>query len=132
MTELKFGRYEVEAEIGQGAMGKIYLALDPLSDRKVAIKTLKDDIVAQDKTGEYVKRFQREARAAGGLSHPNIIKVFDVGENYYVMEYLEGKDLLTLLHEKGTFTLDETLSIVAPIADALAYAHERGVYHRDV
>ena len=132
MTELKFGRYEVEAEIGQGAMGKVYRALDPLSDRKVAIKTLKDDIVAQDKTGECVKRFQREARAAGGLSHPNIIKVFDVGENYYVMEYLEGKDLLTLLHEKGTFTLDETLSIVAPIADALAYAHERGVYHRDV
>ncbi len=132
MTELKFGRYEVEAEIGQGAMGKVYRALDPLSDRKVAINTLKDDIVAQDKTGECVKRFQREARAAGGLSHPNIIKVFDVGENYYVMEYLEGKDLLTLLHEKGTFTLDETLSIVAPIADALAYAHERGVYHRDV
>ena len=132
MTELKFGRYEVEAEIGQGAMGKVYRALDPLSDRKVAIKTLKDDIVAQDKTGEYVKRFQREARAAGGLSHPNIIKVFDVGENYYVMEYLEGIDLLTLLHEKGTFTLDETLSIVAPIADALAYSHERGVYHRDV
>ena len=132
MTELKFGRYEVEAEIGQGAMGKVYRALDPLSDRKVAIKTLKDDIVAQDKTGECVKRFQREARAAGGLSHPNIIKVFDVGENYYVMEYLEGKDLLTLLHEKGTFTLDETLSIMAPIADALAYAHERGVYHRDV
>ena len=132
MTELKFGRYEVEAEIGQGAMGKVYRALDPLSDRKVAIKTLKDDIVAQDKTGECVKRFQREARAAGGLSHPNIIKVFDVGENYYVMEYLEGIDLLTLLHEKGTFTLDETLSIVAPIADALAYSHERGVYHRDV
>ena len=113
-------------------MGKVYRALDLLSDRKVAIKTLKDDIVAQDKTGECVKRFQREARAAGGLSHPNIIKVFDVGENYYVMEYLEGKDLLTLLHEKGTFTLDETLSIVAPIADALAYAHERGVYHRNV
>ncbi len=115
-----------------GRLGKVYRALDLLTDRKVAIKTLKDDIVAQDKTGESVKRFQREARAAGGLSHPNIIKVYDVGENYYVMEYLEGKDLLTLLHEKGTFTLDETLSIVAPIADALAYAHERGVYHRDI
>ena len=132
MKKLKFGRYEVEAEIGQGAMGKVYRALDPLSDRKVAIKTLKDDIVEQDKTGDYVKRFQREARAAGGLTHPNIIKVFDVGENYYVMEYLEGKDLLTLLSEKGTFTLEETLSIVAPIADALAYAHQRGVYHRDI
>ena len=132
MTVLKFGRYEVEAEIGQGAMGIVYRARDPLSDRRVAIKKLKDDIVAQDKTGEYVKRFQREARAAGGLSHPNIIKVFDVGENYYVMEYLEGQDLLTLLSEKVTFTLDETLSIVAPIADALAYAHERGVYHRDI
>ena len=132
MSEKKFGRYEVEAEIGQGAMGKVYRAFDPLTQRQVAIKVLKEEIIAQDESGEYVKRFQREARAAGGLSHPNIITVFDVGENYFVMEYLEGKNLLNLISEKGTFTLDETLQIVSPIADALAYAHTKGVYHRDI
>jgi serine/threonine-protein kinase len=130
--KLKFGRYEVESELGQGAMGKVYKAFDPLTQRAVAIKALKDEILAQDENGEYQKRFQREARAAGGLSHPNIITVFDVGDNYFVMEYLEGKNLLNLIAEKGKLTLDETLSIVSPIADALAYAHSKGVFHRDI
>ncbi len=130
--KLKFGRYEVESELGQGAMGKVYKAFDPLTQRAVAIKALKDEILAQDENGEYQKRFQREARAAGGLSHPNIITVFDVGDNYFVMEYLEGKNLLKLIAEKGCLTLDETLTIVSPIADALAYAHGKGVFHRDI
>ena len=130
--QLKFGRYEVESELGQGAMGKVYKAFDPLTQRRVAIKALKDEILAQDESGEYQKRFQREARAAGGLSHPNIITVFDVGENYFVMEYLEGTDLLRLMAEKGQLSLSETLSIVSPVADALAYAHGRGVFHRDI
>ena len=71
--QLKFGRYEVESELGQGAMGKVYKAFDPLTQRPVAIKALKHEILAQDESGEYQKRFQREARAAGGLSHPHII-----------------------------------------------------------
>ena len=95
-------------------------------------KALKQEILAQDESGEYQKRFQREARAAGGLSHPHIITIFDVGENYFVMEYLEGTDLLNLMAEKGPLSLDETLSIVSPVADALAYAHGRGVFHRDI
>ena len=130
--QLKFGRYEVESELGQGAMGKVYKAFDPLTQRPVAIKALKHEILAQDESGEYQKRFQREARAAGGLSHPHIITIFDVGENYFVMEYLEATNLLNLMAEKGQLSLDETLSIVSPIADALAYAHGRGVFHRDI
>ena len=130
--KLKFGRYEVESELGQGAMGKVYKAFDPLTQRPVAIKALKDEILAQDESGEYQKRFQREARAAGGLSHPNIITIFDVGDNYFVMEYLEGTNLLNLMAEKGQLSLDETLSIVSPLADALAYAHGKGIFHRDI
>jgi serine/threonine-protein kinase len=132
MPQQKFGRYEVVAEIGQGAMGRVYKGFDPLTQRHVAIKAIKDEILAQDEKGEYVKRFQREARAAGGLSHPNIITIFDVGENYFVMEYLEGKNLLSILAERGPLSLEETLQIVSPVAGALVYAHSRGVYHRDI
>ncbi len=132
MSVTKFGRYEVQEEIGRGAMGKVYRAYDPFTQRVVAIKALKDDIISQDDSGEYRKRFQREARAAGGLSHPNIITIFDVGENYFVMEFLEGKSLLEILAEKGPMPLEEALPYVAPIADALAYAHGKGVYHRDI
>ena len=130
--KLKFGRYEVESELGQGAMGTVYKAFDPLTQRPVAIKALKREILAQDESGEYQKRFQREARAAGGLSHPNIITIFDVGDNYFVMEYLEGTNLLNFMAEKGQLSLDETLSIVSPLADALAYAHGKGIFHRDI
>jgi serine/threonine-protein kinase len=132
MPQQKFGRYEVVAEIGQGAMGRVYKGFDPLTQRHVAIKAIKDEILAQDEKGDYVKRFQREARAAGGLSHPNIITIFDVGENYFVMEYLEGKNLLAILAERGPLSLEETLEIVSPVAGALAYAHSKGVYHRDI
>lgn len=132
MPIAKFGRYEVVAEIGQGAMGKVYRGFDPLTQRAVAIKAIREEVLEQDETGEYLKRFQREARAAGGLSHPNIVTVFDVGERYFVMEYLEGPNLLARLAERGRLTLEETLDIVSPVADALAYAHSKGVYHRDI
>ena len=132
MPEKKFGRYEVLGEIGQGAMGMVYKALDPLVGREVAVKAIKADVLAQDETGEYGKRFQRESRAVGQLSHPNIVTIFDVGENFFVMEYLEGKSLLALLAERGSLPLDETLELVTPIADALQYAHALGIFHRDV
>ncbi|HXV65290.1 MAG TPA: TonB family protein [Vicinamibacteria bacterium] len=132
MTPHQFGRYEVQGEIGQGAMGRVYKAFDPLANRTVAIKAIKDEILAQDESGEYLKRFQREARAAGGLSHPNIITIFDVGENYFVMEYLDGKSLLSVISERGALSLEETLQIVSPVADALEYAHRKGVFHRDI
>ncbi|HSF15199.1 MAG TPA: TonB family protein [Vicinamibacteria bacterium] len=132
MTPHEFGRYEVQGEIGQGAMGRVYKAFDPLANRTVAIKAIKDEILAQDESGEYLKRFQREARAAGGLSHPNIITIFDVGENYFVMEYLDGRSLLSAISERGPLSLEETLQIVSPVADALEYAHRKGVFHRDI
>ncbi len=127
-----FGRYEILGEIGQGAMGTVYKARDPLVGRVVAVKAIKADVLAQDETGEYQKRFQRESRAVGQLSHPNIVTIFDVGENFFVMEYLEGKSLLALLAERGSLSLDETMEVVSPIADALQYAHELGIFHRDV
>ncbi len=132
MKPLKYGRYEVDAEIGQGAMGKVYKAHDPMVERSVAIKAIKEEILTQDRSGEYLRRFQREARAAGGLSHPNILTIYDVGENYFVMEYLEGKNLLELISQKGRLTLAEVNTIISPIVDALEYAHRRGVYHRDI
>ncbi len=132
MKPLKYGRYEVDAEIGQGAMGKVYKAHDPMVERSVAIKAIKEEILTQDRSGEYLRRFQREARAAGGLSHPNILTIYDVGENYFVMEYLEGKNLLELITQKGRLTLAEVNTIISPIVDALEYAHRRGVYHRDI
>ncbi|HSF14848.1 MAG TPA: TonB family protein [Vicinamibacteria bacterium] len=132
MEELRFGRYEVRSMIGQGAMGKVYGAYDPRTKRPVAVKVIKDEILSQDENGDFLRRFQREARAAGSLSHPNIITVFDVGENYFVMEYLEGETLSSLLAKRGPLSLDETLQIVTPIADALAFAHGRGICHRDI
>ena len=128
----KFGRYEILGEIGRGAMGLVYKARDPLVDRIVAVKAIKADVLAQDETGEYRKRFQRESRAVGQLSHPHIVTIFDVGDNFFVMEYLEGKSLLALLAERDSLSLDETLELVSPVADALQYAHRQGIFHRDV
>ena len=127
-----FGRYEVEAEIGRGAMGRVYRARDPLAQRHVAVKVIRDELLAEDQPGEALKRFQREARAAGGLSHPNIVRIYDVAENYFVMELLEGRSLQDILNEHGKLSLEDTLAIVEPLADALHYAHGRGVYHRDI
>jgi serine/threonine-protein kinase len=115
----KFGRYEVDAEIGQGAMGKVYKAHDPMVERTVAIKAIKHEVLEQDRSGDYLRRFQREARAAGGLSHPNILTIYDVGEDYFVMEYLEGKNLLELITQKGRLTLPEVNTIISPIVDDL-------------
>jgi serine/threonine-protein kinase len=132
MIPEKLGRYEIQAEIGQGAMGHVYRALDPLFHRIVAIKSIKPEYISQDPTGDYQARFQREAQAMGGLSHPNIVSVYDVGESYFVMEYLEGITLLTLLAQRERLPLGETLPIISPVADALDYAHRRGIIHRDI
>jgi serine/threonine-protein kinase len=132
MIPEKLGRYEIQAEIGQGAMGRVYRAFDPAVGRVVAIKAIKSEVLAQDPSGDYLKRFHREAQAVGGLTHPGIVSIFDVGENYFVMEYLEGTSLLTLLAGRGRFPLNEVLPIISPIADALDYAHRRGVIHRDI
>jgi serine/threonine-protein kinase len=131
----KLGRFEVLAEIGRGAMGIVYKAKDPMLERVVAIKTIN---MAMDRDGAemYEKRFYQEARAAGGLNHPNIVTVYDIGktdtECYMAMEYIEGAELRTLLTPGKPLPVDRALTIAAQVAEGLAYAHERGVVHRDI
>lgn len=131
---VNIGRYDVLAEIGRGAMGVVYRAFDPLLDRTVAIKTI-NMALDQDELEFYEKRFMIEARAAGGLNHPNIVTIHDIGRcgelAYMAMEYLDGRELKDLIN-RGELTLDRALELAAQIADGLAYAHERGVIHRDV
>jgi serine/threonine-protein kinase len=128
----KFGRYEVQGVVGEGSMGRVYRAFDPLAQRVVAIKTLKSEYLTSDTGPEYLKRFRREAQAAGALSHPHIVTIFDVGEDFFVMELLEGTTLQGVLRERGRLELAEALKILAPVADALDYAHSRGTIHRDI
>ena len=131
----QLGRYEVVGELGQGAMGVVYKAKDPLIDRVVAIKTINLSL-AQEEKEEYEGRFYQEAKAAGRLSHPNIVTIYDVGKSgdiaYIAMEFLEGRELRDILNEGESIPLDQVLSIVAQIAQGLAYAHDKGVVHRDV
>lgn len=129
------GRYEVIGELGQGAMGIVYKAKDPLIDRVVAIKTI-NLTQALEEREEYEARFYQEARAAGRLSHHNIVTIYDVGKSgdvaYIAMEFLEGRELRDVLNEKSMLPLGQVLDIVAQVAQGLAYAHEHGIIHRDV
>jgi eukaryotic-like serine/threonine-protein kinase len=127
-----FGRYEVQEEIGDGAMGRVYRCLDPLMRRTVAVKTVKSEYLTRDTAEEYLRRFRREAQAAGQLAHPNIVSIFDVGEDYFVMEYLEGATLQRILNVRRKLHLDEALALLAPMAEALDYAHRARIVHRDV
>jgi TonB family protein len=128
----KFGRYQVEDILGVGAMGRVYRGFDPLVRRAVAIKTFKADDHDPKAAAESLKRFAREAQAAGALSHPHIVSIFDVGEDYFVMEHLEGQTLQALIDERGRIEAEEAFKLFAPIADALDYAHSKGVIHRDI
>lgn len=131
----RLGRYEVLGELGQGAMGIVYKARDPLIDRVVAIKTINLGL-AQEEKEEYEGRFYQEARAAGGLNHPNIVTVYDVGKSgdiaYIAMEFLEGRELRDILDDEPILPTAQTLDIVAQVADGLAYAHEHDIVHRDI
>jgi TonB family protein len=127
-----FGRYEVLAEIGDGAMGRVYSAWDPAVSRVVAIKTIKAEYLTRDTAPEYMKRFRREAQAAGGLNHPCVVRVYDVGENFLVMEYVEGKTLQVLIREQGHIDPAETLRLLGPVAEAIDHAHASGIVHRDI
>jgi CHASE2 domain-containing sensor protein/tRNA A-37 threonylcarbamoyl transferase component Bud32 len=136
-TKPTVGRYEILRELGQGAMGVVYEARDPKIDRKVAIKTIRLlDEFEEDKVKEIKERLFSEAQLAGKLSHPSIVSVYDVGEDYdltYIaMELLEGKDLEPLCHKDSLLPLRRVLDVVAETADALDYAHARGVIHRDI
>ena len=133
-TKKKIGRYKILGELGRGAMGIVYRAQDPALDRTVALKTisLSDDV---DGRADYAKRFFLEAKAAGKLTHPNIVTTFDFGEEdglaYMAMELLEGTDLRERLKD-GPLAAADAVDIAAQIAQGLAFAHDRGVVHRDV
>ncbi|MDO8208177.1 MAG: serine/threonine-protein kinase [Gallionella sp.] len=131
----QLGRYEVIGELGQGAMGVVYKARDPLIDRIVAIKTINLGL-AQEEKDEYEGRFYQEARAAGRLNHPNIVTIYDVGKSgdiaYIAMEFLQGCELRDLMREHEKLPVDQVLDMVAQVASGLAYAHEHEIVHRDI
>jgi len=136
-TTVKAGRYEILGELGRGAMGVVYRATDPVIGRTVAVKTIR---LSEEGTGlsrpELLSRFQTEARAAGLLTHPNIVVVYDAGEEnglYYItMELIEGKSLQALLDSGHSFPVPRVLRIMEQTCSALQFAHERSIIHRDI
>ncbi len=133
LTGTKLGKYALRAEIGQGGMGTVYHGYDPGLGRSVAVKVLASHLVRQ---AEFVERFMREAQAVARIKHPHIVIIYDVGEQegyyYFVMEYLAGRSLSQILRERGQLPPDEAMPMLRQLADALDYAHEQGLIHRDV
>ncbi|OGD24210.1 MAG: hypothetical protein A2Y56_05975 [Candidatus Aminicenantes bacterium RBG_13_63_10] len=137
MSETKIGKYTILGEIGRGAMGIVYKATDPYIGRTVAIKTIRFDVLGQGPEREMAqKRFMREAHSAGNLSHPNIVTIYDVGEDqglsYIAMEFIDGSSLEELISCKTRMSLDEVIALVEKVGDALDTAHRKGVVHRDI
>ena len=132
-----FGRYKVLEPIGRGAMGMVYKGLDPAIDRPVALKTIRlDNIVNSNDMFELKERLTREAKAAGQLSHPNIVTIYDVGEErslqYIAMEYLDGQTLEALLEAKHQWDYKTLCKLMIQVCEALDFAHDRGIVHRDI
>ena len=133
----RIGKFEILSLIGRGAMGTVYKAKDPYIDRLVALKRISlSEFLPDDEREEFKARFFVEARAAGGLKHPNIVTIHDVDEAggvpFMTMEFLEGGSLTMLMKERGALPMDEASAIVRQVALGLAYAHERGIVHRDI
>ena len=126
-------RYQIVKSVGEGGMANVYLAYDTILDRNVAVKILRGDLANDEK---FVRRFQREALAASSLSNPNIVEVYDVGEDngeyYIVMEYIEGKHLKQLIKKRGRLTIAEAVDIVLQITEGLSVAHDSYIIHRDI
>lgn len=126
-------RYQIIKSIGEGGMANVYLAYDTILDRNVAVKVLRGDLANDEK---FVRRFQREALSASSLSNPNIVEVYDVGEDngeyYIVMEYIEGKHLKALLKKRGKLTVPEVIDIALQITNGLSVAHDSYIIHRDI
>ena len=126
-------RYEIIKSIGEGGMANVYLAQDTILDRKVAIKVLRGDLANDEK---FIRRFQREALSASSLSHPNIVEMYDVGEDngshYIVLEYIEGKTVKQLLKKRGNLTVSEAVDIMLQLTDGIAHAHDSYIIHRDL
>ena len=126
-------RYQIIKSIGEGGMANVYLAFDTILERNVAVKVLRGDLANDEK---FVRRFQREALSASSLSNPNIVEVYDVGEDngeyYIVMEYVEGKHLKALLKKRGKLTVPEVIDIALQITNGLSVAHDSYIIHRDI
>jgi serine/threonine-protein kinase len=136
MEDGKLGKYEIAGILGKGAMGTVYDAHDPVIDRRVAIKTLELPDAIDTEAQQELARFKREAKAAGRLTHPNIIGVFDYGETaklaYIVMEFVDGRSLKSLLDKNERFPPTETIRIIEELLAGLQFSHDRGVVHRDI
>lgn len=132
----RLGRYRIDAVLGKGAMGVVYQAFDPDIERVVALKTIRKEMFSDAEQADLIGRFQNEARAAGRLAHPNIVTVFDYGEDaesaYIAMEFVEGSTLDTLMHPGEPTALPNLLAWMGDLLQGLDYAHGRGVVHRDI
>ena len=133
----KIGKYPIVRTLGEGAMGVVYEAFDPLIQRPLAIKTIRRALLSSDeKSAEAIARFKTEAQAAGRLSHPGIAAVYEYGEDeqcvYIAMEYVSGNTLREYILRKTVFAEEDVLSIMSQLLDALGYAHSRKVLHRDI
>ncbi|PYQ17039.1 MAG: hypothetical protein DMF79_17930 [Acidobacteria bacterium] len=127
------GKFEILSELGQGAMGKVYRARDPILERLVALKTVAPGLLSSP---DAVARFQREARAAARLQHPNIVTIYELGEvegtHFIAMELIEGRELGQVMAASDRFTVPQKVRIVADVCRGLDFAHKQGVVHRDV
>ena len=130
------GKYELKREIGRGAMGVVYEGWDPMIERRVAIKTIRQDQLDSAEAEEILQRFQREAKAAGRMSHPNIVAVYEFGEEtgmYFIaMEYVEGRELKDYFDKHERFPLNEVVRLMTQLLDALDVAGRKGIVHRDI
>ena len=126
-------RYQIIKTLGEGGMANVYLAHDTILDRNVAVKVLRGDLANDEK---FVRRFQREALSASSLSHPNIVEMYDVGEDdgqyYIVMEYVDGKTLKQVLKSRGKLSITEVVDIMLQLTDGMAHAHDAYIIHRDI
>jgi serine/threonine protein kinase len=133
VSQALVGKYEVLEIIGKGGMATVYKAKHKTLDKIIALKVIHQNLTHDD---EFIERFYREAQLGATLDHPNIVKVFDVaslgGVHYIAMEYLDGQDLRTYVRENGILTSAKLLNVITPIADALDYAHNKGIVHRDI
>src|SRR5215831_19944338 len=132
----KLGKYEIRRELGRGAMGIVYEGYDPLIKRRVALKTIRADQLTGENAETVIARFRREAQAAGRLNHPNIVSIYDFGEDdgvwYIAMEYIKGRELKEYFQANERFALADIVRIMTQMLAALGYSHRAGVIHRDV
>ena len=137
MAEMsRIGKYEIRGELGRGAMGVVYEGFDPLIKRIVALKTIRADQLAGEQGETMIARFRREAQAAGRLSHPNIVSIYEIGEDegvwYIAMEFVRGRELKNYFEANERFTTADIVRVMTKILDALGYSHRLGVIHRDI